>query len=89
MLNFALTAIAVYSITGIIVGGKIFRPIRDYLYDNNTPVLNTAFHCYQCMGVWVSMLVCLWLGELDPVYWFSVAGAALLIQGFQERYLEE
>lgn len=66
--------IAVEAITEILVAGKIFQSLRDFLISRNIFLLAGMFSCGYCMSVWVAASV----GWIVP-FPFGVVGIPIKI----------
>ncbi len=52
MVNLILFVLATIGLTNILIFGKIFSPVREWLTNNAPDYVNELFACYQCMGTW-------------------------------------
>lgn len=83
-----------WSITSIIVNGKIFSPVRNYFLVTN-PFIGNLLSCIQCTSVWVGALIffpLLGFGEITGIsehplvnylmYPFMQSGFAVIVESF-------
>jgi hypothetical protein len=83
-----------WSITSVIVNGKIFDPIRNYFLVKN-PFIGNLISCVQCTSVWLGALIfwpLLAVGEVSHisehhwisylVYPFLQSGSAVMLESF-------
>jgi hypothetical protein len=66
-----------FGLTHIIVAGKIFDQIRDYIIINY-PLIGDLITCYQCTGFWVGVSLSFCFTDL-PIIPFHIG---FLIYGF-------
>ena len=60
--------IAVEAITEIIITGKIFQALRDFIIGRNVFLLAGLFSCGYCMSVWVAAAIG-WLAPFPLGFW--------------------
>src|SRR5262249_32769390 len=87
MENLILFCIAVIGATHIIVDGKIFQPVRDFVVKYLPAKLSELLSCYQCCGTWMGFLLGFLISGPDIIKIFLCGCSGSFLSSWGAIYL--
>lgn len=82
-----LFVFGVIGLTHILVDGKIFQPVRDFLKERLPASVYSVLECYQCSGTWAGVLVGLLVLTRNPFYVVVCGFAGSFLASWAAFYL--
>jgi hypothetical protein len=94
-LTFIIAALAIYRAAKLIAEEDgpafVFKRLRGR-YSDDKRTFDVGLRCVYCIGVWVALIVALWLCGfggwnwwLFPIWWLGLSGAAAKIHEYWKR----